>query len=190
MQMKPLAVRCWRDEGIRYRQIESVGQVRCVFHWARRDPEVSEAGFNGEVPVESKAKNEVKDLQSLIDKEGGNFKLQPWDWWYYAEKVKKEKYALDESMLRPYFELENVRNGAFEVATRLWGITFKELQHVPVYHSWAPARPGLYWLIWKTCGWKRSPRTSPVPKIEILTGAARPVILLKIFTSFRRFSIL
>ncbi len=53
-------------------------------------------------------------MQKLINDEGGNFKLAAWDWWYYAEKVKKAKYALDEEMLRPYFKMENVRKGAFD----------------------------------------------------------------------------
>ncbi|MCK4495543.1 MAG: peptidase M3, partial [Candidatus Aminicenantes bacterium] len=61
------------------------------------------------VPALKKAKQEVKELQEMINKEGGNFELQPWDWWYYAEKVKKAKYDLNEEMLRPYFKLENVR---------------------------------------------------------------------------------
>lgn len=85
-------------------------------------------------PALEVAKKESKSLQKLIDKEGGNFKLQPWDWWYYAEKVKKEKYALDDQALRPYFKLENVRDGAFGVANKLYGITFTELTDIPVYH--------------------------------------------------------
>jgi len=81
------------------------------------------------------AKEEVADLQKLIDKEGGDFKLKPWDWWYYSEKVKKEKYDLDENELRPYFKLENVRQGAFDVATKLYGIQFTELPDMPIYHK-------------------------------------------------------
>jgi peptidyl-dipeptidase Dcp len=79
------------------------------------------------------ARNEVKDMQEIIDKEGGNFKLQPWDWWYYSEKVRKEKYDLDEESLRPYFKLENVRNGAFKLAGKLYGLQFVEKTGVPVY---------------------------------------------------------
>ncbi len=85
-------------------------------------------------PGLKRAKAEADDMQKMIDKEGGKFKLQPWDWWYYAEKVKKAKYDLDEEMLRPYFELENVRQGAFDVASKLYGITFVELSGVPKYH--------------------------------------------------------
>jgi peptidyl-dipeptidase Dcp len=80
------------------------------------------------------AKKEAVELQKMIDKEGGKFKLAHWDWWYYSEKLRKEKYDLDEEMLRPYFEKNNVRNGAFEVATRLWGIKFVERTDVPKYH--------------------------------------------------------
>jgi len=85
-------------------------------------------------PSIKKAKEEVSDMQKMIDAEGSNFKLQSWDWWYYAEKVRKDKYALDEEMLRPYFKLENVINGAFEVATRLYGLKFVERHDIPVYH--------------------------------------------------------
>ncbi|HAN18386.1 MAG: peptidase M3 [Bacteroidetes bacterium GWC2_33_15] len=80
------------------------------------------------------AKNEAAELQKMIDKEGGNFKLAHWDWWYYAEKLRKEKYDLDEEMLRPYFEKNNVRDGAFAVATKLWGIKFVERTDIPKYH--------------------------------------------------------
>ncbi len=85
------------------------------------------------------AKNEVKDMQKIIDREGGNFKLQPWDWWYYSEKVRKEKYDLDEESLRPYFKLENVRDGAFKLAHKLYGLQFIERPGVPVYHEDAMA---------------------------------------------------
>ena len=86
------------------------------------------------IPSQNKAKEEVADMQKMIDAEGGNFKLQPWDWWYYSEKVRNEKYALDGEMLRPYFKLENVVAGAFGVATKLYGFQFVELKNIPVYH--------------------------------------------------------
>lgn len=81
-----------------------------------------------------KAKAEAKDLQALMTKEGKNEKLAAWDWWYYTEKLRKEKYNLDEEELKPYFKLENVRDGAFDVANKLFGITFTQMQGVPVYH--------------------------------------------------------
>ena len=86
-------------------------------------------------PALAMAKKEAKELQEMIYKEGGNFKLKAWDWWYYAEKLRKEKYDLDEEALRPYFELENVREGAFAVAKKLYGITFEELTDLPKYHE-------------------------------------------------------
>lgn len=85
-------------------------------------------------PALKMAKKEVADMQAVVDAEGGNFKLESWDWWYYAEKVRKAKYDLDEEQLRPYFELNNVREGAFAVATKLYGLTFTTLKDVPVYH--------------------------------------------------------
>ncbi len=86
------------------------------------------------VPALDKAKQEVADMQAIIDAEGGGFKLAPWDWWYYAEKVKKARYDLDEEELRPYFELETVRKGMFDVANRLFGLQFEERTDIPVYH--------------------------------------------------------
>ncbi len=84
-------------------------------------------------PALKMAQKEAQKLQKMIDEEGGKFKLQPWDWWYYAEKLKKEKYALDDELLRPYFRLENVRQGAFAVANKLYGITFTERNDIPKY---------------------------------------------------------
>ncbi len=81
-----------------------------------------------------KVKEERAALQAMIDKEGGNFKLEPHDWFYYTEKLRKEKYDLDESEVRPYFELENVRQGIFDVAEKLFGITFTQLEGIPVPH--------------------------------------------------------
>jgi peptidyl-dipeptidase Dcp len=81
------------------------------------------------------AKKERDELQKLIVGEGGKFTLQSWDWWYYAEKLRQAKYALNEEELRPYFVLENVRNGAFEAANKLYGISFKEINNVPVYQK-------------------------------------------------------
>ena len=86
-------------------------------------------------PAIAKAKQEVKDMQEIVDAEGGKFKIASWDWWYYAEKVKKAKYDLEESEIQPYFELGNVRNGMFHVATKLYGITFEKRTDLPVYHK-------------------------------------------------------
>ncbi len=87
------------------------------------------------VPALSKTKQELKELQTIADKMGDKIKIQPWDWWYYAEILKKEKYAIDDNMLRPYFSLDNVRKGIFTVANKLYGITFTERKDIPVYHK-------------------------------------------------------
>jgi peptidyl-dipeptidase Dcp len=86
-------------------------------------------------PALKKAKNEVKEMQKIIDKEGKNFKLQGWDWWYYAEKLKKAKYDLDEEQIRPYLKLENVLDGSFTVASKLFGIQFVLRNDIPKYHE-------------------------------------------------------
>ena len=80
------------------------------------------------------AKREAAALQELLEQDMPGEKLQPWDWWYYAEKLRKAKYALDEEELKPYFELNNVRNGAFGVATKLYGLQFEKLENMPVYN--------------------------------------------------------
>lgn len=90
-------------------------------------------------PAVKNAKEEAADMQAMIDKEGGKFKLQSWDWWFYAEKIRKQKYDLDEAELRPYFELNNVRDGAFLLANKLYGIKFEELKNVPLPHPDARA---------------------------------------------------
>jgi peptidyl-dipeptidase Dcp len=83
----------------------------------------------------AKAAVEAKDIQAVIDAQKGGFKLQPWDWEFYAEQVRKAKYDLDESQIKPYFELNNVlQNGVFYAAHQLYGITFKERSDIPVYH--------------------------------------------------------
>jgi len=81
------------------------------------------------------AKKERDELQQMIKKEGGNFKLESWDWWYYAEKLRKQKYDLNEDEIKPYFVLENVREGAFACAHKLYGLNFKERKDIPVYQK-------------------------------------------------------
>ncbi len=85
-------------------------------------------------PGLKRAKEETADMQKMIDREGGKFKLASWDWFYYSEKVRKEKYDLDEEEVRPYFQLNNVRDGAFAVANKLYGLNFKQIPNMPLYH--------------------------------------------------------
>ncbi|WP_442800933.1 peptidyl-dipeptidase Dcp [Serratia rubidaea] len=82
----------------------------------------------------ARAQREAKDIQAVIDRQKGDFKLAAWDWQYYAEQVRKEKYDLDESQIKPYFELNNVlNNGVFYAANLLYGISFKQRKDIPVY---------------------------------------------------------
>lgn len=87
--------------------------------------------WKGALPV---VKEEVKEMQKLASKDGVK-KVEAWDWWYYAEKVKKAKYDLDEEMLKPYFSLENVMKGAFSTAEKLYGIKIEEIKDLPKYHA-------------------------------------------------------
>ena len=85
-------------------------------------------------PTVVKAREEAAALQALVDRQGGKFKLASWDWWYYTEKLRQEKYALDDSALRPYFKLNNVREGIFALCDKLYGLKFVEKPDLPRYH--------------------------------------------------------
>ena len=86
-------------------------------------------------PATAKARAEAARMQALIDKQGGGFKLAPWDWQYYAEQVRKAEYDLDAAQIKPYFELDRVlKDGVFFAAGQLYGLTFKERTDIPVYH--------------------------------------------------------
>ena len=80
-------------------------------------------------PALDRAKEEMAEMNTMLQRDVPGATFEPWDWWYYAEKVRKDKYALDDATLRPYFSLENVREGAFSLANRLYGITFVRWSH-------------------------------------------------------------
>jgi len=80
------------------------------------------------------AKNEAEDLQKMVDAEGGNFEVAAWDWWYYSEKIRKERYDIDAAETKPYFSVEATLKGVFYTANKLWGVTFKERTDLPKYH--------------------------------------------------------
>lgn len=84
-------------------------------------------------PAVERSKEEVKDMQAYVDANGGGFRIAPWDYYYYAEKVKKQKFDLDEAELRPYFELQNVLDGLMYAAGKLYGIHFTEIPDAPKY---------------------------------------------------------
>ncbi len=85
-------------------------------------------------PAVEKVKNDVAAMQEMVNNEGGNFKIQPWDYRYYAEKVRKAKYDLDQNEIKQYLQLENLREAMFWVAGELFNLGFKQLFDVPVYH--------------------------------------------------------
>ena len=92
-------------------------------------------------PAVKRAKEEIKDMQSIMDKDikagivPAGSKIEPWDWAYYSEKVRKEKYALDEEQTQPYFQMENVRQGVFDLTTDLFGLHYEALENIPTYHA-------------------------------------------------------
>lgn len=86
-------------------------------------------------PALAKAREEAAMMQSIIDKEGGDYKLASWDWWYYAEKIRKEQYALNDEEVRAYFSLEDAKQGVFSVVNNLYGLTFHERSELPRYHE-------------------------------------------------------
>jgi len=100
-----------------------------------KTPEAALEFMDAIVPAATaKAAREAKDIQDLIDSQKGGFQLQPWDWDYYAERVRKAQYDLDDAQVKPYFELDNVlQNGVFYAANQLYGLTFKERHDIPVY---------------------------------------------------------
>ena len=91
-------------------------------------------------PAVAKAKEEIADMQAVMDEDikagilPAGSKIEPWDWAYYTEKVRKAKYALDEEQTKPYFQMENVRQGVFDLTTKLFGLQYEKLEDIPVYH--------------------------------------------------------
>lgn len=85
-------------------------------------------------PTLVKMKKEAADLQALVDRRNGGYKLASWDWWNAAEKLRQETFALDDAALRPYFKLDNVRDGLFALCGKLYGLTFTQRTDLPVYH--------------------------------------------------------
>ena len=101
-----------------------------------KTPDAAVKFMDALVPASTaKAMAEGKDIQAVIDAQKGGFQLQPWDWEFYSEQVRKAKYDIDEDQVKPYFEVNNVlENGVFYAATQLYGITFKERKDIPVYN--------------------------------------------------------
>ncbi|UCC45296.1 MAG: M3 family metallopeptidase [Candidatus Zixiibacteriota bacterium] len=107
-----------------YMQVRMAGTPEAVDSFLRRlwEPALRRAGA------------ELIEMQAIMDNEQSGSKLQPWDWWYFAEKLRKTKYELDDAELRPYFELENVQTGVFVLAEKLFGLKLVERDDIPIYH--------------------------------------------------------
>lgn len=86
------------------------------------------------IPAVKRVNEEVAEMQEIVDAENGGFKIEPWDYYYYAEKVRKKKYDFDENDIRPYFHVDSVAKGIFNMAHRLYGVTIEELPDAPKYH--------------------------------------------------------
>jgi len=102
-----------------------------------KTPEAAIHFLDALVPASTaNAASEAKDIQALIDAQHGGFTVEPWDWEFYAEQVRKARYDFDEAQVKPYFELNNVlENGVFYAAHELYGLTFKERKDIPVYQT-------------------------------------------------------
>jgi peptidyl-dipeptidase Dcp len=106
------------------------------------DPETVDTFLAGIIaPAVDKAKEEIADMQVMMDKDiaagllPAGSKIEAWDWAYYTEKVRVAKYALDEEQTKPYFQMENVRQGVFDLTTKLWGLKYEKLENIPTYHA-------------------------------------------------------
>ena len=106
------------------------------------DPETVDTFLAGIMaPAVAKAKAEIVDMQAIMDEDikagllPAGTKIEPWDWAYYTEKVRMAKYALDEEQTKPYFQMENVRQGVFDLTTKLFGLQYEKLENIPTYHA-------------------------------------------------------
>jgi peptidyl-dipeptidase Dcp len=103
-------------------------------------------------PAVARVREEVSEMQALADREGARLTIAPWDYRYYMEKVRKAKYDLDETEIKPYLQLDKLREGMFYVAERLFGLTFAPVTDVPVYHPdvrvWRVSRDGQHVGLW------------------------------------------
>ena len=124
----------YREERYRMLGYKTPAQFYLETRMAKTPEAVNEFLMRLWKPALERAKAEAADMQKLIDSGNGGFKLAPADWWYYAEKLRKAKYDLDDTALRPYFELGNVQKGIFTLVEKLYGIKFIERKDIPVYH--------------------------------------------------------
>lgn len=138
-------------------------------------------------PARQRVNEEVAEMQAIVDEENGGFKIEPWDYYYYSEKVRLKKYDLDEALLRPYFSVDSVRKGIFNLAEKLYGVTFRELPDAPKYHPDVNVyecldRDGSHLAIFMTDYFTRPSKRQGAWMDELkssyvdTTGAVRPII--------------
>ncbi|GGB44284.1 peptidase M3 [Roseibium aquae] len=123
-----------RQEKARLLGFESFAHFKLDDTMAKNPEAVRNLLINVWTPGVARALEEAADLQDLAVRLGDNIEIAPWDWRYYSEKVRKEKYDLDETELKPYLQLDNIIRAAFDTATKLFGLTFEQRTNLPVYH--------------------------------------------------------
>ena len=128
-----------RDERAKLMGFNNFAEYQIDINMAKTPQAVYDFLLNIWEPALKMAKQDVKEMQSIINKEGGNFKLASWDWWYYNEKLKMQKFSLDENEVKPYFSLDNDKAGIFYVVGKLYGLKFIKRDDLPTYHPEAEA---------------------------------------------------
>ena len=128
-----------RDERAKLMGFNNFAEYQIDINMAKTPQAVYDFLLNIWEPALKMAKQDVKEMQAIINKEGGNFKLASWDWWYYNEKLKMQKFSLDENEVKPYFSLDNDKAGIFYVVGKLYGLKFIKRDDLPTYHPEAEA---------------------------------------------------
>lgn len=136
--------------------------------------------------AQAQAERDRDDMQALIDEDGEDFNLAPWDWWHYAERIRQSRFDLDDAEVKPYFALDRVREGAFAVATKLWGLTFHEKPELPTYAKGIEAfevreadgsHLGLIYMDWPARPGKRAGAWMNAYRDQVrLDGDVRPIV--------------
>lgn len=128
-----------RDQKAKLMGFENFAAYKADVNMAKTPENITDFLMELWEPALEIAKADVKAMQAIADREGDNIKIESWDWWYYAEKLRKEKYNLDEAELKPYFSLDAVKEGVFYVVENLYGLKFVKRDDIPTYHDEAEA---------------------------------------------------
>lgn len=128
-----------RDQKAKLLDFENFAAYKADVNMAKKPEAITDFLMELWKPSLEMAKQDVKEMQMIIDREGGEFELASWDWWYYSEKLRKEKFNLDEAEVKPYFSLDAAKNGIFYVVENLYGLKFIKRDDIPTYHAEAEA---------------------------------------------------